>query len=549
MNILSLLSFSVFIFYAILALYVLKQGVRDKLHLLALFATISLAIWAFCYTFVYEASTAEIAFFWHQIGSIGWSLFPVFISHLLLVLTGNTGFLQKKWQLLLFYTLPFIILIKNLFSKTTCGALSFVPSLSNLGWTYFNEPSNAWTWIYIFYLTLYIGGALYAVNKWQTESAYANEKKQALFLIIVITFILILGQFTDIILPFFAPVLPPLSNILVALFVIGFFFLADRYQMFKFSNIASSDIILNTIMDPVLLLNDHLKIIKVNPVTTIILGHPNEKLIGNSIHLLFKDHDQIEYLINLITTEKKISNLEVDLLTSSGNTINTALSASVLTDSERGFNGIVLTFHDITMRKKTAEALFKSNEKYRVKADELFIMANYDILTQLPNRRFFFSRLEEFRTLYQKTHEDFSVIFMDLNGLKSINDAFGHDVGDLVLIEAARRLENAKTEHEFLCRIGGDEFTLLTPGIKSKSQVENRVMEIKLSLNQPFSLNEQSPPLSIAAGYALFSLSSDNIDILVHNADLKMYEDKRRFSRSDEALPDLSHHDSCFFRR
>jgi GGDEF domain-containing protein len=62
-----------------------------------------------------------------------------------------------------------------------------------------------------------------------------------------------------------------------------------------------------------------------------------------------------------------------------------------LEDRERGFNGIILTFHDITMRKKTADALFRSKEKYRTKADELFIMANYDVLTKLPNRRFFFN--------------------------------------------------------------------------------------------------------------------------------------------------------------
>jgi diguanylate cyclase (GGDEF)-like protein/PAS domain S-box-containing protein len=517
----------VFIFYSILALYSLKQGLNDKLQVIAILADLALALWAFCYTFIYGAPTDETAFFWHRAGSIGWSMFPVFVCHLLLALTGSTGFLKKKWQLTLFYTLPIIILIKNLFSKTTCVALNFVPSLTNLGWAYHNEPSNAWTWVYILYLIIYIGGALYFVNRWQTASAYADEKKQGLFFIAVITLILILGQFTDIILPFFAPVLPPLSNILIAIFVIGFFFLADRYQMFKFSKIASSDIILNTIMDPVLLLDDRFEILKVNHATTMILGYPENQLIGNTIHLLFRDTEKIEHLLKLIAINKRLKYFEVDLLTSSGFMINTALSASVLEDRERGFNGIVLTFHDITMRKKTADALFRSKEKYRTKADELFIMANYDVLTQLPNRRFFFNKLEDFRARYHNSHEDFSVIFMDLNGFKSVNDAFGHDVGDLVLIEAAKRLANAKTEQEFLSRIGGDEFTLIIPGIKSEAEVENRITEIKTVFNQPVNLNELSPDLSISAGYALFSTAEDNIDTLIHKADLMMYKDKR----------------------
>jgi len=534
LNILSLLSFSVFIFYSILALHSFKQGANDTLHTLAILANVSLALWAFCYTFIYGAPTAAAAFFWHRAGSIGWRLFPVFVCHVLLVLTGNTGFLKKKWQLVLFYSLPMIILIKNLISETTCVALNFVPSLTNLGWSYFNKPSNTWTWIYVLYLILYIGGALYFVNKWQTASAYANEKKQGLFFIAVITFLLILGQFTDIILPFLAPLLPPLSNILIVLFVIGFFFLAERYQMFKFSKIASSDIILNTIMDPVLLLDDHFDILKVNHATNMILGYPEDQLIGNPIHLLFKDLAKIDHLLKLITINKKLKNYEIDLQSSSGCMINTALSASILEDRERGFNGIILTFHDITMRKKTADALFRSKEKYRTKADELFIMANYDVLTQLPNRRFFFNKLAEFQDLYRATANDFSVIFMDLNGFKSVNDAFGHDVGDQVLIQAAQRLEKSKAENEFLSRIGGDEFTLIIPGITSEEAVTNRVRAIKAAFNQPVRLNELSSDLSISAGYALFSTAEDNIDTLVHNADLMMYEDKRHSCESND---------------
>lgn len=161
-------------------------------------------------------------------------------------------------------------------------------------------------------------------------------------------------------------------------------------------------------------------------------------------------------------------------------------------------------------------------------------MANYDVLTQLPNRRFFFNKLAEFQALYRATAKDFSVIFMDLNGFKSVNDAFGHDVGDQVLIQAAQRLEKSKAENEFLSRIGGDEFTLIIPGITSEEAVTNRVRAIKAAFNQPVRLNELSSDLSISAGYALFSTAEDNIDTLVHNADLMMYEDKRHSCESND---------------
>lgn len=533
MNTLSLLSFSVFISYSVLALYTLKQRRNKLFQRIALLAELSMATWAFCHAFIYVAPTAENAFFWHRAGSIGWTLFAVFVCHLLLILTGNTSFLDKKWRLLLFYTLPFIILVHNLLAETTCFAQNFVPSLTNLGWAYLNKPSNIWTWIYVLYLVLYIGGALFAVNHWQKKSAYANEKIQGLFFIAIITFIVILGIFTDIVLPFFVPFLPPLSNILIEIFVISFFLLADRYQIFKFSKIASSDIILNTIMDPVLLLDDAYKIQKVNHAVTIVLGYPENALLGKPIHTLFKGKQQIDDLLKQIAINKKLKNYEIDLKSQSGTMINTTLSAAILEDREHGFNGIILTFHDITMRKKIADALLKSKEKYRSKADELFVMANYDLLTQLPNRRFFFSKLEECQQLYQDNHEDFAMVFMDLNGFKAVNDALGHDVGDLVLIEAAKRLEKAKTANEFLFRIGGDEFTLIIPGIKSEATVKTRIEVIKAAFTPPFRIHELRPHLSIAAGYALFSNSENNIDSLVHTADLKMYADKRSLDASN----------------
>ena len=337
MNILSLLSFAVFICYFILALYSIKQGIHRNIHVLALLTCLSLSVWAFCYTFIYQAPTADAAFLWHKLAALGWSLFPAFVCHLLLILTNDDYFLQKKWQLFLFYALPTIILLKNCFAGTTCVALSFVPSLTDLGWAYHNTAANLWTWIYVLYLVSYIGGALFSVNRWQRQSTYANVKKQGSFYVVVIALLLITGQFTDIILPLFAPFLPPLSNILIILFVIGFFFLADRYQMFTFSNIASSDIILNTIMDPILVLDENHQILKTNQAVHTILGYPENELSGQTIHMLFSDKQKSDSLFHAIAANKKLKNYEIDLLTATNNVINTTLSAAVLESGESGF--------------------------------------------------------------------------------------------------------------------------------------------------------------------------------------------------------------------
>jgi len=528
LNILSLFSFTVFILFCLLGIYLLNLDKNKNLNRFAFLECLALGIWAFACAFFYVAPTLEDAIFWHRIATIGVCLFPVFAVHFFLILTNRNKLFKSNFYYLGFYALPILLLIKNIFGETTSFAIGFVQSTSGLGWTIVNEPSNMWTWVYLLYLGSYFGAGFYLLNQWRKESNYATEKKQALIIIIIDTVILAVGSVTDFVLPLFSHFLPPMTNIFTILFAAGFFILASKYQILSFSSIASSDSILDTIMDPVLLLDEHDKIIRCNKATYEMLGYEKNELINKEIKSLFTAHKDTEAsLKKRLLENKNIKNHELDLINSKGKTINAILSASVAEDSIKGFMGIVVTFHDITLQKKTEKALLKSREQYKKTADELYVLANHDMLTHLPNRRLFFKILEEYSQRYHAESEDFSIIFMDLNGFKEINDTHGHDAGDLLLLEAAKRLKSSIKDNELLARIGGDEFTIILPHEKNKDAIKDRITKIKELFFDPFRIREFNCHVSISAGYSIFSSSDGNIDILLRNADLMMYQDKR----------------------
>jgi len=119
------------------------------------------------------------------------------------------------------------------------------------------------------------------------------------------------------------------------------------------------------------------------------------------------------------------------------------------------------------------------------------------------------------------------VLFIDLDGFKAVNDRLGHDVGDMLLESAARRLENCLRPGDSVARLGGDEFTVLLDGVQDVEGaliVAERVLEV---LDQPFVLTGKTARVSGSVGVAFSASAGADPDQLVRSADQAMYEAKR----------------------
>ena len=153
---------------------------------------------------------------------------------------------------------------------------------------------------------------------------------------------------------------------------------------------------------------------------------------------------------------------------------------------------------------------------------ELLFQATHDQLTTLPNR----SYLQQTFPQWISSHTSFHVLYVDMDHFKNINDSFGHQFGDYVLIEIARRLRSHLNEHVLISRYGGDEFVLLLPNIESHEIVFYAKTIIDV-LSAPYVINELHFDIGASIGIARYPEHGENLDMLLRAADIALYESKK----------------------
>lgn len=174
---------------------------------------------------------------------------------------------------------------------------------------------------------------------------------------------------------------------------------------------------------------------------------------------------------------------------------------------------MIVTHTDITALKKVEE-----HERH---------LAQHDVLTNLPNRSLFSDRLQQALATAKRDKDHLAVLFLDLDKFKPINDTCGHGVGDLLLKEVAKRMQNCVRESDTVARIGGDEFVVLLPSIDTESDALLVAEKIREALNQPFELAGKSLSISSSTGIAIYPEHGTDELQLSKNADKAMYRVKK----------------------
>ena len=121
-----------------------------------------------------------------------------------------------------------------------------------------------------------------------------------------------------------------------------------------------------------------------------------------------------------------------------------------------------------------------------------------------------------------------TVLYIDFDRFKSINDTYGHDVGDEVLIEISKRLAITNNKDNILARLGGDEFVLMISGNYSKDEIENIVIDMINCCNEPIYIGTYEFRVTISVGVTTFPEDGDTRNILIKNADIAMYNSKSK---------------------
>lgn len=155
-------------------------------------------------------------------------------------------------------------------------------------------------------------------------------------------------------------------------------------------------------------------------------------------------------------------------------------------------------------------------------------LAHYDQLTGLPNRVLFLDRFKQDIKKAQRTGNIVTLMFLDLDKFKEVNDSLGHDIGDMLLKDVAQRLESCVRESDTVARMGGDEFTIILNDINSQVNIERIAQDILNKLTTPFHLGDEVIHVSTSIGISNYPKDGTEVELLLKNADQAMYAAKEQ---------------------
>ncbi len=159
--------------------------------------------------------------------------------------------------------------------------------------------------------------------------------------------------------------------------------------------------------------------------------------------------------------------------------------------------------------------------------NQLFQLAHYDQITRLPNRVLFLDRFQQVLKYAKRDQQPITLMYLDLDRFKEVNDTLGHDMGDVLLKEAADRLMKCVRADDTVARMGGDEFTVILNNIDNQISTERIAQSILDKFTEPFHLDGEVVYISVSIGISAYPVDGDEVEVLLKNADQAMYVAKQ----------------------
>ncbi|MEY4640889.1 MAG: hypothetical protein RLZZ227_883 [Pseudomonadota bacterium] len=256
-------------------------------------------------------------------------------------------------------------------------------------------------------------------------------------------------------------------------------------------------------------------IIAVNPTLTRITGYSMQEVLGNNPRMMQSGEQSPEFYAAMWKQLRREGHWTGEIVDKrkDGTKYPAWLSINAVYDGRGEIQSWVAQFSDIT-EKKDAEQL-------------IWRQANFDQLTGLPNRRMFLDRLSEEIKKSRRSGLPLALLFLDLDHFKLVNDSLGHDMGDLLLQQAAERLRDCVRESDTIARLGGDEFTLILTNLTDSDRVGAIAQKILWKLAEPFQLGNEQASVSASIGITLYPADAVDAEGLLKNADQAMYDSKK----------------------
>lgn len=269
-----------------------------------------------------------------------------------------------------------------------------------------------------------------------------------------------------------------------------------------------------TTSEAITVTDTHNRIIAINPAFTAITGYTEEEALGRDPSFLGSGRNNRAFYRNMWHTLERLGRWQGEIWNrrKNGEIYPEWLSIVAIRDDKGVVKQYMAVFSDITKRKQDEEKIWRQ--------------ANYDGLTGLPNRNLFKDRLDQAMHAAHREGSRLALMFIDLDRFKWVNDTLGHASGDLLLQEAARRLQGHVRETDTVARLGGDEFTVLLNDIKGTVDVDRIAENLLGCLAEAFNLGGKEAFVTGSIGITLYPGDATDMEQLLGNADAAMYTAK-----------------------
>jgi diguanylate cyclase (GGDEF)-like protein/PAS domain S-box-containing protein len=260
-------------------------------------------------------------------------------------------------------------------------------------------------------------------------------------------------------------------------------------------------------------------ILRVNQSFTKITGYQASEIIGQKLSHLkadYQDDSLYDEVLDALEDDGYWLG-EAMHRRKSGEVFPAWLNIKSVTNDNGNVTNYVITFSDLT--------------QYKQDEAKIHTLAFYDSLTGLPNRRMLYEHLHKILVRNKSNQNYGALLFLDLDNFKILNDTRGHNIGDLLLIEVAKRLQDCLRESDFVARLGGDEFVVLLENLGSELELASKTSEdigqkILKVINNPYLLKKYKYHCSASIGITLYGQNEVSVDELLKRSDTAMYQAK-----------------------
>ena len=265
------------------------------------------------------------------------------------------------------------------------------------------------------------------------------------------------------------------------------------------------------------IMDAHGVIIRINQAFSALFGYSAPEALGQTLQMVQSARHEPALYDSLWATIQHDRNWQGEIWNQrkNGDVLPVWLSINAVSNEDAKVTHYVATHTDITLRKAAEE--------------EINLLAFHDPLTHLPNRRLLDDRLHQAAALARRDQHRLSLIFIDLDKFKPVNDEFGHAAGDELMRAVALRMQSCVRASDTIARVGGDEFVVLLPHIEATADALSVANKIHGVLKQPFQLQSAvtaTVSISSSLGIAVYPDHASDELTLMRQADAAMYQAK-----------------------